>query len=126
MFTRLRMWWHLRCTPVSELKLLNNLLANSGRRVTYDLKHSVDTIYTLIQYLKRYNVTASRAFESELEIFRTRADHWLSVFNPASEGKSYNTTFNRMIQDLEKEVERLETLCIENNIDPTDKTKSPL
>lgn len=126
MFHRLRMWWYLHGTPFEQIKELNQLLCKSGRRVTYDLKHAIDTIETLNRYLEMYQPGGSKRFQAEIDAFRQRANHWLDVFNPSGDGgKNYYNKLTGEIATQAKEIERLETLLKENNIHFEDPNKIP-
>lgn len=108
---RIRKMWPFRktITPYSEMQELLELMIKAGRRCAYDLKHASDDV----------SIGVTRNF------YRTRANMWLTIFNPADAGKDYRSSMHREIFTLECEVKRLKDLCIQNGIDPTDGNSLP-
>lgn len=116
MITKIRHWWNLRRSTVTELRQLNELMVKSARRCAYDLRHAAS-------YLSMSSPDGK--LPPECEIFHERSRYWLSVFNPADGGKNYRTQLGNEIDKLQDEVERLEKLCRDNNINPTHPTRFP-
>lgn len=125
MLTRLRLWWSLRNTPVSQIKDLNELLTMTGRRVTYDNVHLLSTLTAINSYLRQIQPSVAEGFDLEIATFSERSTNWMAIFNPADGGKSYYSRIHRHARELEKEIERLETLCRKHDIDPVDPNKIP-
>lgn len=116
MITKLRHWWNLRRDTAAELRQLNELMVKSARRCAYDLRHAAS-------YLSMTGENGK--IPPECEIFHERSRHWLSVFNPADGGKNYRSKLINDIEELHDEVDRLEKLCRDNNIDPTNPKRFP-
>lgn len=92
-------------TPEGAIKEQLSLIVKAARRCAYDLRHAADMI----------------PFEDTFsKVFRDRADHWLTVFNPADDGKNYRHRLHYDILDLESEVERLKKLCEAHGISHID------
>lgn len=80
---------------------LLRLIVKAGRRCAYDLAHAVD--YMEPGHMK--------------EILKDRPAHWLAVFNPADDGKSYRDRLHNSIYELGNHVDYLQRLLRQNGID---------
>lgn len=80
---------------------LVSLLVKAGRRVSYDLKHTLPYI-------------SDKAMK---EMFSERANYFLALFNMDTQGKDYRHRLHRDISDLEYEVKRLEGILDANGIE---------
>ena len=98
--------WKLYDTPVGEMAELLELMVKAGRRCAYDLRHAADDVSLPMRDPKE-----------QAQMWYDRARYWLSVFNPADDGKSYRSRLYHEICDLEMEIERLKRLCVANNIE---------
>jgi len=125
MFNRLKRWWHLRSMPIDELKDLNELVVKSGRRVSYDLVHAVQTMRAINLMLADHTPMNKTGFEPDIDEFDERSSHWLSIFNLGDGGKNYRTRMGNRILELEREVKRLETICDKHEIKHQDPNKIP-
>lgn len=125
MFNRLKRWWQLRSMPIDELKDLNELVVKSGRRVSYDLVHAVQVMYSLNKLLADRIPHDKTGFEPDIAEFDERSSHWLSIFNLGDGGKNYRTRMGNRIWELEREVARLEAICDKHEIKHQDPNKIP-
>ena len=112
MIRTLALLWRQRNTPRAELVEINRLLVKAGRRCAYDLRHAADELSA-----SGANDCAARYYD--------RASDWLSVFNPADDGKNYRDELHEEIGSLVAEIKRLKQLCRDNDIDPTNPKKLP-
>jgi len=92
-------------TPEQAIKEQIQLLVKAGRRCAYDLRRSADLM---------------SEDDTFTPIMRDRATHWLTIFNPADDGKNYRHHLHNVIDRLESEVERLKKLCKDHGISDLD------
>lgn len=82
-----------------ELRETLEIAIRSGRRCAHDLDHAADD-------------------SSRPEMYRGRADHYLSIFYSAKDMKNYRIKIVEENWKLKDEVERLIKLCKDNKLDP--------
>lgn len=80
-------------TPAESLCMIqetNRLVIKAARRCAYDLKHAA----------------AGQRDREEGELYENRARMWLTIFDPADEGKSYRDRLHMTITNLEDKVSK--------------------
>lgn len=102
---KLALW--LEPTPDRYLVEQLELVTKAARRCAHDLNHAAADVYF-----------AAGTREISAKFWQDRADMWRRVFYPGNDGKNYR-------HRLHAELERLEQLCRDHGIDPTDPDSIP-
>lgn len=106
---RLLAWIRAHWRTQNETDELLRLVVKAGRRCAYDLSHCA----------------GGNREPEEAQIFHERAQYWLTLFNPADDGKNYRDRLHTEIYNLEREAKRLRKLLIQNNIPHDDPESIP-
>lgn len=100
---RLVRWIDWKRDPAHEYRVQHEFLLRLARRCAFDMAHAVDFI------------SPSNPIARELG-YRERAEWWISVFHTGNPGKDYRNKVVMELNDAERTIETLITLCEEHNV----------
>lgn len=92
--------------PIDEdMKELLELVVKSARRCAYDLHHAAGMI------------DRSGWYSEYRTVFAEKSNRYLTIFNPADDGKSYRAKLHNEIDRLEMAIEKVREYCRKHGID---------